>query len=139
VHWGQISDASFQNTQVAGEAWYQMTAGRDGIFTLEASANGGQVRVEVLNAQRQMIGETNLSGGAGRLDLNVRQGETLFVRVVGQANDVDFRLLNLVSHVGSSVSIYGTSGNDSFTFTAGGQHELSINGVAYRFASSQAT
>lgn len=137
--WGQITDAHFAYPSVAGDAWYQLTAGREGILTLAATANGDHVRVELLSAQRQLLGEASFHGGYARLDANVQGGETYYVRVSGQASDVDLRLLNLVSQTGTAVAIYGTSGNDSFTFTAGVQHSLSINGVEYRFNAGQAT
>ena len=138
TQWGQISLAQFDNQQIAGEAWYQITATRDGLLTLETLRSAaGNVRVELLNANEQTLVTMTTSGGVGRFDAQVSAGATYFVRVVGQASDVDFRLANLISQTGNTVNVFGTAGDDTFTFTTGTQHHLTINGVAYRFATSQ--
>ncbi len=64
-----------------------------------------------------------------------------YVRVTGANSDVDFKLLNLVSQNGSTVTATGTSGDDTIVFDAGAAVTplLAINGVSYGFAPGSAT
>jgi hypothetical protein len=135
VVWGQVSQNSFNDLKVAGETWYQISATRDGWLTIESLLSGGNVRVELLNANQQSVAAFDASGSYGRLDANVIAGGTYFVRVTGNASDVDFRLTNLVSQAGGVVNVFGTAGDDVFSYAAA-QQELSINGVSYRLSAS---
>lgn len=130
--WGSVAFASFQNQRIAGEAWYQVTTARSGILTLETMLRGGPLQVELLDANRQLLTTATSASDYARLDATVQAGNTYFVRVRGDSA-ADFRLTNLVSQLGSNVQVFGTAGDDAFTFTAGTQHQLAINGVTYRF------
>ncbi len=137
--WGTVAVASFSNQRLAGEAWYQFTATRSGLLTLETLLQSGQVRVELLDNQRQVLAHAGDTTDYARLDIQVQTGGTYFVRVIGNANAAEFRLTNLVTQLGNSVQVFGTAGNDVFSFTAGTEHQLAIHGVTYRFAASAVT
>ena len=75
-------------------------------------------------------------------ELEARVGSLPGVEAVGVVStlplsganaDVDFRVTNLVSRTGSTVRVLGTQGNDQFTFSAGTDHQIAVNGVAYQF------
>jgi hypothetical protein len=78
------------------------------------------------------IGTAN--NGTSRVDIYATAGEEYFLQVLGTNNNVDFRLTNLVSVEWSTVTVHGTAGNDTFTFAAGMNHAVSVNGVAYNFS-----
>jgi hypothetical protein len=138
--WGSVVFSHFDNTAVAGEAWYRVVATQDGIFTVQGAFNaaGGNVNVELYNASRQLIAGGKTTGGLARVDATATAGTEFLVRVTGANSDVDFTLANLVRQLGTSVTINGTDGDDVFTFTAGAVHKISVNGVEYSFAASAA-
>jgi hypothetical protein len=63
----------------------------------------------------------------------VAPGQRFYLQLLGSNSDVSLRIANLIGQVGGALSIYGTSGNDSFTFSAGTTHRLWLNGVEYSF------
>lgn len=133
VLWGAISQQQFANRAVSGEQWYQISAGKTGTLTVEAlfEQAGGNVDLELYSSTRQLL-VRGAQGGAGeRLDFSAQSGATYLVRVTGSSADVDFRLTNLVTQSGGVVTIDGTSGDDQFTWQAGAQQQISVNGVSY--------
>ena len=139
--WGAVAYSALNNLTVGGEAWYRVQATRDGLFTAVAEFNaaGGNVQIELYNANRELIVAGAASGGVARVDATAAAGAEFFIRVTGANSDVDFKLVNLVSHVGSTVTIHGTDGDDAFTFIAGATPQAIINGVAYTFDASTAS
>ncbi|HTN77037.1 MAG TPA: S8 family serine peptidase, partial [Pirellulaceae bacterium] len=134
TNWGEIAFAQFANQRISGESWFQISATRSGLLSLETFTNGNSnLRVELLDANRQVVASTSTAANYGRLDATVQAGGSYLVRVVGDASDADFRLTNLISQAGNTVNIFGTAGADTFSFTAGSQHVIDINGVSYRF------
>src|SRR4029078_3199472 len=103
----------------------------NGRFTTEAffAQNGGNVDLEVYESQQHLVGSSSSAGGSERIDIDAKTGDTFFLHVKGNNSDIDFRVTNLVSIVGNTVSLSGTSGSDVVQWQASGQ--LSVNGVNY--------
>jgi hypothetical protein len=132
IHWGTVEQLRKDGIQLASaDNWFQITASRSGALTVEAflQQSRGNVDLEVYDAQKRLIGSSAAVGNE-RVDVNAVKGGTYFVRVRGTNSDVDFRLTNLVSLAGSTADVAGTSGNDSFTFSAASR-QLVVNGVTY--------
>jgi hypothetical protein len=125
---------------VRGESWYRVQATRDGYLTVQGAfdAAGGDVRVDLYDASMRLVASGVTSGGLARVDASAAAGQEFFVKVSGANNDVDFKLMNLVSQSGSTVSAVGTSGDDTIVFTMGASPVLTINGVTYGFTASAA-
>ncbi len=138
--WGSVAYSELNNTAVAGESWYRVQTTQNGTFTVQGAFNAanGNVDVELYNANRQLVASGVTTGGQARVDAAAAAGTEFYVRVTGANNNVDFKLVNLVSHVGGTVTVGGTAGDDVFTFTAGAVHHISVNGVGYSFASAAA-
>ena len=133
VPWGTVEQMSRHGLNLrTGENWFQVTAGRPGVLTVEAMFRHarGNIDLEVYNSQQRLIGSSRTSGNVERIDVSAGAGQTFFVRAVGANSDVDFRLTNLVSHAGSAVQIAGTAGNDAFIYHADARL-VSIGGVTY--------
>ncbi|HEX6962783.1 MAG TPA: S8 family serine peptidase [Lacipirellula sp.] len=139
--WGAVAFNQLANIGVSGEAWYRVQTTRDGLFTALAQFNaaGGQVNVELYNSNMQLVASGITANGQARVDAAATAGTEFYIRVTGSNSDVDFTLANLVSQVGSTVTVDGTAGDDAFTFTAGSAYEVSVNGVSYTFARNAAT
>src|SRR4029079_8175672 len=112
-------------------SWFQVTAGHSGRFTAEAfyAQLRGNVDIELYNSQQTLLGTSAGTNGSERIDVDVAAGDTLFLHVKGANPDVDFRLTNLVSIIGSSATVLGTAGNDVVRWQGDGQ--LAVNGVTY--------
>jgi subtilisin family serine protease len=141
VNWGTVEFARINAVPLAaGEGWFQVTASRSGIFTVEALAgqSGGKVQLDVYDAQQKPVSGSNLSGtssaSGGRVDFDATAGGTYFVRARGVAGKVDFRLTNLVTVAGGNVNVAGTAAADSFTWTAGTKQQIAVNDVQYAMA-----
>jgi hypothetical protein len=139
--WGAVAFTQLNGVAVNGEQWYRVEASQAGLLTVIGSfaSSGGNVNVELYDANRQLIGTGTPAGGQMRLDAAATQGGQYFVRVTGTNSDVDFTLVNLVKQDGSTVSVSGTAGDDVFAFTAGSMHEVTVNGVGYSFDGDDAT
>ena len=139
--WGLISYAEYQGVSISGENWFHVAADADGYFTSQAlfDSAGGQISLELYNSSLQLIDSGNAAGGESRVDYYGAVGDELYIKAIGTNADVDFRLTNLVSVVGTTVNVAGTSGDDTFTFAAGSTHQLSVNGATYSFDSVSVT
>jgi subtilisin family serine protease len=139
--WGAVAFTQLNNLSVPGEAWYRVTTTRSGIFTTlaEFNAAGGNVNLALFNSARGLVANGVSSNGQARVDATAAAGTEFYIRVSGANSDVDFKLVNLVSHVGATVTVSGTAGADAFSFNAGATHQVAVNGVAYNFATSSAT
>jgi len=137
--WGTIAQSKFNDYNIAGETWYRVRASQAGYFTAEAffSSAGNNIDLAWFDANLRQVATGILSNNSARVERLVDQGEELYLRVRGVNADVDFRLTNLVSFVGSTLTINGTADADEITFTARkSQHLVTINGVQYQFNSS---
>lgn len=131
--WGQVE--SMQHNDIAfasDQSLYQIQASRTGQLTVESffSHAAGDVNLELLNAGNVVVASSNSTTDNERLDVAVNQGDVLTLRVNGQNADVDFRLTNLVAFDGTSVTVNGTSGDDSFLFDAA-DTTVTVNDVQY--------
>ena len=138
INWGAVNFEQFADQTNAGDTWYTFQATRDGILSVEAlfAQAGGDVDLEIYNANGDLLASSTTVTDNERVDVTAAAGESFLLKVSGSNNDIDFRLTNLVSQSGTSVSVAGTTGDDSFTFAAGTTHNLSINGVSYQFDAS---
>lgn len=132
---GTITQQTLNNVDVAGEAWYQITAGRNGILTLEAMANslGSNFRMEVYDNDLARLA----SKTGARLDLNVEAGATYMVKLVGTVDDLDLRLTNLVNLSGNRISVAGTAGDDTLRVEAGTNLRFVVGETTYSFQASR--
>ncbi len=135
VDWGTIDFAQFQGESVAGQQWYQLTASRSGILTVESlfAHSAGNVDIEIYDANNQLVSSSNSLTDNERLDIDAQAGDLFYVKVNGTNAGVDFRVTNLVHADGGQLHVHGTASNDSFSFAAGSTHRLSVNGVEYQF------
>lgn len=134
TNWGNVSFAKVNDVRLLSpDTWYQMTATRSGLLTVESffNSSAGDVNLEVYNSQRQLLGTSSSFANMERVDVSATAGSIYFVRARGINSDVDFRLTNLVAVNGRSVDVTGTASADVFTWTAGAQQRLTVNGVAY--------
>jgi subtilisin family serine protease len=134
--WGAITQLQVNNVSNAGDSWYRVQAGRTGYLTVEASYSvaGGNVSLALYNSNLGLVANSSATAGGRRVDLLANAGTEYFVRVTGANSDIDFRLMNLVSQSGTTVSVVGTSAADTFTFAVGAKHHtISINGTNYQF------
>jgi hypothetical protein len=141
VDWGAVSYTPVDDVAVAGEQWYRVQATSAGYLTVLAQFDqaAGAVDAAIFNANMQQVAASAGADGQARVDVQAAAGAEFFVRLSGANNDVDLKLVNLVNENGGVVTAAGTAGDDTFAYTAGASHTLSINGVAYSFAAGAAT
>ncbi|NQT11614.1 MAG: tandem-95 repeat protein, partial [Planctomycetes bacterium] len=125
----------------AGDIWYQCTPTHDAFLTLEAmfAAAAGTAQLTLYDENLAELATSTLVGGNQRIDRQVGAGEMYFFKLSGTSGDVDLRLANLVSHVGTKVTVYGTVGADSFEFDPAASRLVTINGVEYHFEDTEVT
>ena len=126
---------------------YEFVAARDGVLTLETLvANAGDdVTIElyyqnpVVNSALTPTSVSTQNDDGQRLDTSVTGGQTYYVKIEGTGTDFDLRIANLVQQDGSTVTFYGTEGDDEFEFSAVDGLEATINGVLYDLDEADAT
>jgi subtilisin family serine protease len=136
VDWGTIVQSQTLNVAITGETWYRMQAGRSGYLTAEAlfDTAAGDVDIAFYSSDLQLLANGTPNSSGERRHLSATAGTQYFLRVTGANGDVDFRLTNLVSLSGTTVTVAGTTANDTFTFAVGGTHHtLSVNDASYTF------
>ncbi|MFH1268472.1 MAG: hypothetical protein ABIK89_22345, partial [Planctomycetota bacterium] len=115
-----------------GDLWYGFETTRQGFLTVVSLDAGGELRLY----------DGNLApltpGGDQRIDWQVGAGETYYFTLSGSVGPIDVRLANLVSHVGTTVTVDGTDGADQFEFAPTASRQVTINGIAYHFADAEA-
>jgi len=135
VDWGVVERNQFADVGVSGEQWYSVTSTRAGMLTAEANyANGDTVGLEFYNGSNQLIASGTSGSGYSRIDAQVAAGETVLLKVTGASESVDFNVWNIVGITGDMIEVFGTAGDDTFTFTAGATHQAALNGLEYTFA-----
>ncbi|QEG36642.1 S8 family serine peptidase [Bythopirellula goksoeyrii] len=139
--WGTVSYAQLNGLSVEGESWYRVQASQAGYMTVEGAfdAQGGQVNLMLYDVNMQMVTSGNAAGGISRVDAYATAGEEFYVCVQGMNDAVDYRLSNLVTVNGTTVNVTGTTGDDTFAFTAGDTHQVTVNGVTHNFAAIAVT
>jgi hypothetical protein len=119
--------------------WIPLRAVDRGILTVEASFShdDGDVDLQLFDSAGRLIGGSYSIEGRERIDVPASAGEqfSVYAYVAGSGvnDDVDFQFTNMVSQVDDAVYVWGSGGDDVFTFAAGGLHEVTINGVSYEF------
>ena len=149
---GVIVANEFTGLQVNHEGGYQVTPVRNGLMSVEALVGpSDQILIEVYNSQGELVGSTselhNVEGTDGllsRLDVNVQAGEDYFIKFSSSDAErlTNVRVSNLVQVEGRTVSVHGTSQNDTFevTHTSNGQQDqlqFSVNGFNYTFSTDE--
>ncbi|MFC1597329.1 RHS repeat-associated core domain-containing protein [Planctomycetota bacterium] len=137
---GTLAFLELQDLPCNGEA-YRMTAAHAGFLTLEAVTPDPpqSVTIHVYDQDGYLLGASTANGSNHRVEIAVTVGETYYFKLTGTAADVDLRLANLVSHTGTTVTVYGTDDEDLFTFDATASRLVTINGVPYHFTDAEAT
>lgn len=125
VDWLRLEDQT-----VAGASWHQVTAARDGWFTVTDGGNAA--------ATLELTRDPQAAGvaGADRVDLQVQAGETLYLKSTGATQDLDLTFVNLVRETGSQVHVFGTEGDDAVSVRLGATSTVDVGGVEYETAAS---
>ena len=118
------------------ETWYRFRTANKGTLTLEASSESPVDDVQ-LSLYDEPHGDPPLATSTGamgnrRIDWPTEAGVTYYLKVTGTATDVILRLANLFHQDGSTLTVYGTEGDDLFELLAGaplGRWAVSVNGV----------
>lgn len=133
--WGSIDFFLSENRTATGNQWFSATATRAGWFSAEAyfDNNLGNIDVEIYDANQQLLGSSNSTTNAERVDVTVTAGQQLFVRIVGANSNVTYRCVNLVSFSGDTIHVDGTAGDDLLVMLPGSTHRVAVNGVGYDF------
>ena len=132
VDLGTVFSSRFNNQSVAGQQYFQVTAGRNGLLTMIGAVNSGNATFKLYDAQMREVGLSQITNGQVRIDANATQGQMLYVRVDGTAN-VDLTAVNLVSLENGQLTVNGTNKIDDIRFSAGDKFEVRVNDVAYSF------
>ena len=132
---GLVDFTQIMNQEVNGKAWYAIDTARSGILTVEAFFDrvGGDIRLEVYDAEMQMIDSSTSLAESERVDVQVSSSTSYVICVNGGNTDFDLRMSNLVSSSGGAFSVFGTNGNDSIVLDLAAR-SLTIKGVDYSFA-----
>ncbi|MCR4413732.1 MAG: Ig-like domain-containing protein, partial [Thermoguttaceae bacterium] len=120
-----------------GPTWYRLQASHDGLLTAEAAVAGdpGDAQLEWYDAGRILLGVSSVRNGKQRLDQVASAQGVYYLRISGISDNLDLRLVNLVSQTGGAVTVRGTLENDPFEFDAAASR-ITIHGVAYDLAPS---
>ena len=140
--WGTIELATMADQSVgAGHDSFAFNAARDGYFTVEALAGAttAGISFDLYDAAGRLLGSSAATSTGLRLDAIVSAGQSLVLRVHGASSDVDFRLTNLLARTGNLLTVYGTTGDDTFAAVAGSRHQLTVDGVIYEFDAATIT
>ena len=122
-----------------GSVWIPFDAGIDGTLTAEATgaAGEGMPQMTIYDSNLRPLASSTGTGTSSRLDYQGQPGQPYFLAVSGANSDVDVDISNAVKQVGSTVTVTGTSADDTFEFMAGSSYTVIINGVNYTFQPSQ--
>ena len=137
--WGNVAFYLVGGQAATGDTTYTATATRSGTFTAEVlfAHAGGNVDLEVYDANNQLLGTSATANNGERVDVAVTVGEQLRIRVIGVNANVAFRGTNLLTASGDTVTIGGTLADELFVFLPGSTTtRIAVNGVGYDFASS---
>jgi len=142
IDWGTVGQENFDGYQIDGEQDFAVTAADDGLLTVEAFFDhaAGDVDLQLYDGAGQLVGSSASTGGHERIDVTAAAGETFHLKASvyggGTADQVDFRVTNLVAQSGETVTVAGTAAADVIRFSTGSTHQLTINGVEYAFDSA---
>jgi parallel beta-helix repeat protein len=137
--WGAVAFYLVGGQAATGDTSYTATATRSGTFTAEVlfAHAGGNVDLEVYDANNQLLGSSATSNNGERVDVTVTAGQQVRIRVLGVNANVTFRGTNLLTVSGDTVTIGGTATDELFVFLPGDTiSRIAVNGVGYDFANS---
>ena len=123
------------------DLWYRLETVHDGLLSVASDFEGVSSWFE-MSLYSAAFTEVDFSGGydgVERLDWTAGAGDTYYVSIVGSVGGGTLRLANLVQQNGSTVTVHGTDGDDTFDLTAGDSHGVTVNDVAYTFSSASVT
>ena len=133
---GQLDFAELNGLVLpAGELRYELEATHDGLLTLEAAFAGSADSIELtlLDADGNSVASSALVNGKHRIDWAVSAGQSYSVVVTGTNDHVDLTIANLVHRDGTTLTVSGTDGEDTFEFSDAASIDVTINGVGYHF------
>jgi subtilisin family serine protease len=141
VDWGMVSQSQQTGIAVDGQSWYSITAQQAGYLTAEAffADSGCNVELAWFDANLCEVASGVAGTNCERVDQLVSAGEQLYLRVRGTSDSVDFRLTNLVTLDGTTLTVAGTDGDDAISFVAGATNRLVVNGSSYEFSAAEAS
>lgn len=138
-NWGTLAQRAIADQTISGQGErYTLVASRSGILTIEAffSNAAGDIDLALYDESGKLLAGSYSMGDSERIDVAVTAGQRVFLRAYGYGNvanpNVDFRVTNLVGASVGRVQVWGTGGDDAFTFQAGSTWQLSVNGVEYQ-------
>lgn len=132
TQWGSVEQTVRTDIQIQGQETFQFSASRSGIMTLITQNADNGIQLKLYNQQMVELEATSDANGQIRFDLAAQQGQTFYLKAVGQG-DFDVSLSNLVSLNNGNLEIHGTDSNDLIEVNASSQFEVQINSVNYRF------
>lgn len=139
---GVVVANRFEGLNTRGDSLFQVTPVRDGYLTIEANPSGNSpVDLEVYDQQQNLIGRKSIQrsatgDGANRLDIDAVAGRDYFFKLVAANGNVtaDVSVTNLVSLDQGKLTVHGTHGEDSFSFSHDSNKiAATVNGVSYSF------
>ena len=135
--WGAATYARAEGLQTTGIGqWYSFQTSYLGILTLQGLArDAGAVQLTLYDSAFNPL-LTSASSSTARLDAWMAAGQTYYVRLTGTSSNADLLLANGVQYSSGTVIVQGTAGDDAFSFAAGTNLEVGINGTTYSFLRS---
>ena len=135
---GTVTSSEFLNQSVDGEATFEITAGRNGLLTVISSgAVNDTLAVEIYDSQMNQVQSTTSVNGEVRLDIGAEEGETFFLKVIGESDSFDLEVHNLVSLDDGDLTVNGTDADDLISVSADDGFFVAVNGVEYSFSNSE--
>ncbi len=135
---GAVRSTTQTGISLLGDVWYRTTASQAGTFTAEAMlSTSSPVTLSIYNTSGSLL-QTQTLNTSSRIDLPVVNGQELVIKLTGNTNGVSLRLTNLVSISGTTVTVNGTAGHDTFSVTRGLGWSISVNDVVYTYTAAQA-
>lgn len=128
----------------SADLWYWGHTTHEAFLTLEATPEdpSDDVQVALYDADLSQLAVSAPAAGSQRIDWPSDAGETYYVRLSGESDDVRLRVANLVDQGDNSMIVHGTETDDLFEFQAhvegGGESQVSrvtINGLPYEYTS----
>jgi pre-peptidase len=122
-----------------GELAYRLTATHSGFLSVvgKTSTPGTTLTLRLRNeATGEEVTSVAFDGGQ-RVDTRLLADGHAILYISGTSTDVDLKLVNLVEHVGTTVTVHGTEDDDQFGMDASDGFEVSLNGLAYALTSTE--
>ena len=135
---GDIDYFEEMSISVDGERWYKGRVTRTGVFTAQSLFDDsvGNVDLELFDSAKSLLMRGESVSGGQRLDHSFEAGEAFFLRMVGSHSDANLTLLNLVSPTSTEVHVFGTPGDNRYTFVAGNQNRVLVEGIEYTYSAT---